>query len=60
MSCFYSSVEVHVSALGSVCGSYSQCDAQEATDTDAGEMEITADVTADGSKLDPVSGVLWS
>lgn len=41
-------------------GSYSQCDAQEATDTDAGgEMEITADGMADGSKLDPVSSVLW-
>lgn len=61
MSCLYSSVEFHVSALGSVCGCYCQCDAQEATDTDtdAGEMEITTDVAADGSKLDPVSGVLW-
>lgn len=33
----------HVSALGSVCGSYTQCDAQEATDTDAGEMQVTVD-----------------
>lgn len=31
----------HVSALGSVCGSYTQCDAQEATDTDADEMQVT-------------------
>lgn len=45
----------HVSALGSVCGSYTQCDAQEATDTDAGEMQVTVD----DSKLDPVCGVLW-
>lgn len=33
----------HVSALGSVCGSYTRCDAQEATDTDAGEMQVTVD-----------------
>lgn len=34
-----------VSALGSVGEGKSQCDAQEATDTDAGEMEITSDVS---------------
>lgn len=33
-------------------------DAQEATDTDAGEMKVTTDGTADDSKLDPVRGVL--
>lgn len=35
-------------------GVNSRCDAQEATDTDAGEMKITSDVSNDDSKLDPV------